>query len=728
MTHPYMLPKASLLLAATLGLAACGGGDVDLVAVASVARIQLDPESLELELHEERALQATPLSEDGARLHFLPVTFVSDDPSIATVGADGMVRAILPGETTIRVSCEGRRAEARVRVWAPIHSIHVSPDAASPIVGQEVLLQAEARDEFGTPAPERTFVWTSTKPEVAVVDETGKVTALRAGVASIVASAGGKEGAAAITVRAAVDRIEIDPPTDSVRVNGKARFRATTWDSRGRQLEDRAITWASTDPAIATVDEGGTATGLALGEVEIVATSEGVEGRATFKVLDVPVARIEIVPPSPKLLTGDTLAFDAILYDRDGNVLVGRPVDWKVVESTRVASIDPATGVALAERPGKVTIEAHADGMHGRTDLQVRLRLVSVTAGDGHTCGLSPIGQAWCWGSNETWQLGQQPRGNQKTSFSALPVDTDQLFASLSAGAGHTCGVALDGTGWCWGRNDRGQLGNNSRVQSSEAVPVGAGLKFRSIHAGYQATCGLATDGKLWCWGRGEEWQLANQWPEDRLVPDWCAQGFEFDDVSVGFLQTCAITSANEAFCWGTNRKGLGQEGVLQWPVPLRLDLEASAIGVGEEHACALDLDGAAWCWGDRNVGSLGDNFVPPGREFRAPYGYYSRHPVAVHGGHRFVDLRVAGKESCGVDHEGAIWCWGFHVAGGHPTWWTPQRFGTTLKFRDISMGRTHTCGVTAEDVVYCWGVNTSGEIGQPVSPSGNTIVTPVRL
>ena len=106
----------------------------------------------------------------------------------------------------------------------------------------------------------------------------------------------------------------------------------------------------------------------------------------------------------------------------------------------------------------------------------------SVSAGSRHTCGVRDDASVECWGSNEDW-LGFY--NNQ-----ARPADGS--FASVSAGGLHTCGVRTDGSVACWGDDDFGQ-----------ATPPGG--PFASVSAGTWHTCGVRTDGSVECWGVNED-------------------------------------------------------------------------------------------------------------------------------------------------------------------------------------------------------------------------------
>ncbi len=95
-----------------------------------------------------------------------------------------------------------------------------------------------------------------------------------------------------------------------------------------------------------------------------------------------------------------------------------------------------------------------------------------VFAGGQHTCLLTGgAGQPFCVGDNESGQLGNGGSGAPETV--RVPVDATLPFAaSLAAGGRHSCGLGTDGNTYCWGLNDSGQLGDGSRALSSVPTPV----------------------------------------------------------------------------------------------------------------------------------------------------------------------------------------------------------------------------------------------------------------
>jgi hypothetical protein len=73
-------------------------------------------------------------------------------------------------------------------------------------------------------------------------------------------------------------------------------------------------------------------------------------------------------------------------------------------------------------------------------------------------CGLTPDGVAYCWGANHTGQIGNGTVSD--AMFPPIPVATSLRFVSIHPADLHTCGLATNGRAYCWGANDSNELGN----------------------------------------------------------------------------------------------------------------------------------------------------------------------------------------------------------------------------------------------------------------------------
>jgi uncharacterized protein YjdB len=145
---------------------------------------------------------------------------------------------------------------------------------------------------------------------------------------------------------------------------------AVVRDSMGRRLEDRPVTWTSSNEAVATVSGDGLVSGVAGGSVTITATAEEVSGTATFKITNEPVATVIVMPNPASVAIGRTIALRAIPYDAAGSELLGRTVAW-ASSNTGVASVEPATGAIKGEAAGTSTITATVEGKSGSAQLTV---------------------------------------------------------------------------------------------------------------------------------------------------------------------------------------------------------------------------------------------------------------------------------------------------------------------------------------------------------------------
>ncbi len=150
------------------------------------------------------------------------------------------------------------------------------------------------------------------------------------------------------------------------------------------------------------------------------------------------------------------------------------------------------------------------------------LTFAALSPGGLHTCGLTPGGDAYCWGSNTEGQLGD---GSETNRLTPVPVSGGLTFKAISAGGDYpndagdgmslpdgsfTCGLTLDGEAYCWGDNWFGQLGDGTGQQSSTPVPVAGNHTFTSLAAGYAHVCAVTTGQAIYCWGLNAVGQLGS--------------------------------------------------------------------------------------------------------------------------------------------------------------------------------------------------------------------------
>jgi alpha-tubulin suppressor-like RCC1 family protein len=335
----------------------------------------------------------------------------------------------------------------------------------------------------------------------------------------------------------------------------------------------------------------------------------------------------------------------------------------------------------------------------------------TISAGLGHTCGLTASGTAYCWGRNGAGQLGD---GSTTDQSLPTPVTGGHTFASIDAGIGYTCALEMDGTAWCWGFNS-GRLGDGTVTDRSTPGPVSGGHRFTSISTGNH-TCALEAGGDAYCWGSNADGQLGDGTNLHRLVPTLVAGGHSFEVISSGRSvqpSTCAVRDDGAAYCWGFNEVGQLGDGSTtsrNEPVSVLGGHVFSSISVGSFHVCGLlAADDAALCGGEGRVGELGTGTLTD-----------QAFPTPVAGGHAFAVLSAGSHFTCGLDLAGAAFCWGNNRHGQLGDGTSDNRVEPTSVsgghiFHAIStgsMGSGHTCGLRTDGAALCWGANSNGQIG----------------
>ncbi|MDB4875472.1 MAG: Ig domain protein group 2 domain protein [Gemmatimonadetes bacterium] len=305
------------------------------------------------------------------------VTWTSSDPNRATISSTGLVTAIVVGPVTISAECEGQRGYATVDVSpaiVPVANVSLSPSNPAITIGTTVQLTATTTAANGNILSNRIVTWSSSDPSKAAVSNSGVVTGIAIGTATISATSEGKTGATSVAVAAAppapVSSVTVTPFSPSLVAGTTIQMSATPRDASGNVLINRVITWASSDPSHASVSQtSGLVTGVATGSAIITATSENQTGSATVTVTaaaSAPVASVIVTPSNPSIVVGGTIQMTAVLKDANGNVLSNRTLTWASSDPAR-ATVGQTSGVVTGIAVGTATITATSEGKSAST-------------------------------------------------------------------------------------------------------------------------------------------------------------------------------------------------------------------------------------------------------------------------------------------------------------------------------------------------------------------------
>ncbi len=230
---------------------------------ATIASITVTPETATLtSLGATTQFSAVAHDASGSVVPGVPFTWSSSAQGVATIDpATGLATAVAHGASTIVASAGSVSGSASltVNLSSTIASIVVTPGTATlTSVGATQQFTAVARDANGVVVPVATFAWSSSAPEVALVNPTnGLATAIAHGSATISAAVGGVSGGAALHVElsSSIASISVAPDEASLTsVGATQQFTAVARDANGVVVPVATFEWSGSAPAVATVD------------------------------------------------------------------------------------------------------------------------------------------------------------------------------------------------------------------------------------------------------------------------------------------------------------------------------------------------------------------------------------------------------------------------------------------------------------------------------------------
>ncbi|MDI1447426.1 EGF domain-containing protein [Polyangium sp. 6x1] len=351
-----------------------------------------------------------------------------------------------------------------------------------------------------------------------------------------------------------------------------------------------------------------------------------------------------------------------------------------------------------------------------------------LSAGSTHACGIRAGGALYCWGQNNRGQIGDNTTNN---ALSPVLVDAGP-WSLVSAGTEFTCGVKSNGSLHCWGFNNARQLGDGTNV-AQRLVPTQeftVATDWASVSAGNAFTCATKTDGTRHCWGANSLGQVGDGLVATVLTPKAADMATDWSsNLDVGDLAGCGQKKSGELHCWGDGSVGQtgqpGNEGPALTPLPIPDITDWVSISSGLRFACGVRQTGDLLCWGSASRGALGVGFSADRTEVT---------PVSADTDWERVDTQL--DNGCAIRTGGKLFCWGRNVYGhlGDGTTRTrvaPVEIGAGKVWKRIALGRTHTCGIASEgggpDVPYCWGLDGNGELGNGPTVTAQTVPTAVN-
>lgn len=247
-----------------------------------ILAIVVSPDSFDLPMTTTRTIVAQLVGPDGLAITNRLVSWSSANPSIAVVGATGLVTPVSPGTTTINIRAGSKEKGVRVRVVGePVSSVRLTPQGTVHVIrlGQSRQFTAECLNASQQVLTGRTITWNSGNPIVASVSGSGLVTGNAIGSAQIEASCDNvKASFTAQVTPVPVSSVTITPNGLTVSVGTQSQLTAIARDSAGNalSLQGRQVVWSSSNIPVAQVSAQGVVSALSAGSASITVTVDGV--------------------------------------------------------------------------------------------------------------------------------------------------------------------------------------------------------------------------------------------------------------------------------------------------------------------------------------------------------------------------------------------------------------------------------------------------------------------
>ena len=346
--------------------------------IIEVTSVSFDQTKLDMTEGDTATLMATVNPSDATDK---TLTWTSSDASVASVSANGEVKALKAGSATIIVStANGKTAMCEVTVAARIIEVaSVSLDKASLEMteGDAAMLTATVNPSDAT---DKTLTWISSDASVASVSANGEVKALKAGTAIItVSSANGKTATCKVTVAAKIIEVTGVVLSNTELKMTEGDLATLTASVQPADATDKTLTWTSSDVTVATVSANGEVKAIKEGTaVIIVKASNGVSAtcKVTVESGIIGVTSVSLDKTSLEMTEGDAATLTATVNPSDAT---DKTLTWTSSDAS-VASVS-VNGEVKALKAGTAIITvSSANGKTATCKVTVAARVIEVSS------------------------------------------------------------------------------------------------------------------------------------------------------------------------------------------------------------------------------------------------------------------------------------------------------------------------------------------------------------
>jgi alpha-tubulin suppressor-like RCC1 family protein len=341
-------------------------------------------------------------------------------------------------------------------------------------------------------------------------------------------------------------------------------------------------------------------------------------------------------------------------------------VNWSTVSCgyfyTAATKTDGTLWLWGAGSSGQLGIDKYYKYSPSMVDSQTNWLTTNSSKHTGFKAAIKTDGTLWLWGTGGNGQLGNNTVVSVISPVQTISDGTN--WRSFSTGGTFCAAIKTDGTLWTWGNNNNGYLGDGTGTSRSSPVQtVTYGNIWNYVDCGQQHTAAIKTDGTLWMWGRNQFGNLGDNTALSKSSPiQTVAFGNNWQTVSCNLLNTNAFTAAIKTdgtlWMWGRNLSGqLGDNTVVNKSSPIQTitgGTNWSSVACGNNHVAAIKKDGTLWAWGINSSGQLGDNTL-----------IQKSSPVqTVAGGTDWISVFCGANHTLATKKNGTIWGWGINTGG----------------------------------------------------------------